>query len=796
MSDFRTVALNQKALDPSKRVNYSMGLVLGVDEFEQEQYYILERDRLHNRSLHGYGTVCGLQVRYQDGEVQVLPGLAVDSRGQHICVPGMRCADLNTWLGNHENEIQDAFGSTPGALPLYVTLCYRECKTNSVPVPGEPCRTQADSMVASRIQDDFELKLSLKAPKQTQEELVDRFGDLLARIEIRDNASAYLTAAQMEALVLNLADEVSSTPTGSFPGDTTLFLRPEEARVLIELAFRTWVTRVRHAISDAGCCPAVDDECLLLARLDVEVQVDSQGIVVDGGDEAVGIDESERPHLLHTRLLQEWLMASRLQRTQDTNHQLVTLSAVDRQTLRAWIHFPILLAMPQAAAQVEIDGQAAVNITAITLPAANTNVFDLALDQPMQTGDRVTLTLDLDQVTAAADGTTMALLLDGERYAQLNRQDNLLTAVLVVDRQILDDLLDVDAQAPADGQVLTWRDDSAGSGCWTAADITAMQVGDAAGGDLSGSYPNPTVARLQTRPVSNAQPNNLDVLTWDGSRWGPRAAQAGSGGGVGLESGLTRIFGMNWRHNGFNFPIVRLRTANGEQELRGLVIVFGMQEPGDDGLVRSATVNDNTFQVFFERRDPETNLFLQSLRISPERIIPVMIDERIDDAFFPSVAEMSLTSEGQRLARRGLAPAVMMELSIDIIEKFLLGQQLRVVLKGDFILDAEDKPRAIDAEFIRGELPTGNRIDGGLEGFQGGLFESWFTLRINPNRASIEEITAVIGDANLARRLVELRTAGGDFSSVTNFNNRIANLGLQPEILRRLRDLVTIPRGG
>src|SRR5881628_1673294 len=42
----------------------------------------------------------------------------------------------------------------------------------------------------------------------------------------------------------------------------------------------------------------------------------------------------------------------------------------------------------------------------------------------------------------------------------------------------------------------------------------AVRTGDAAGGDLAASYPNPRVAGLQGRPVSNAGPKSGEVLTW------------------------------------------------------------------------------------------------------------------------------------------------------------------------------------------------------------------------------------------------------------------------------------------
>ena len=70
----------------------------------------------------------------------------------------------------------EAIGSPPQPLTVYVVLCYRECETDPVPIPGGPCRTQEDSTAASRITDDFQLKLVLEPPPQVEENAVRRFG--------------------------------------------------------------------------------------------------------------------------------------------------------------------------------------------------------------------------------------------------------------------------------------------------------------------------------------------------------------------------------------------------------------------------------------------------------------------------------------------------------------------------------------------------------------------------------------------------------------------------------------------
>jgi hypothetical protein len=58
--------------------------------------------------------------------------------------------------------------------------------------------------------------------------------------------------------------------------------------------------------------------------------------------------------------------------------------------------------------------------------------------------------------------------------------------------------------------------------------------------------------------------------------------------------------------------------------------------------------------------------------------------------------------------------------------------EVRVTILGDFILD--EKGRAVDAEFPRAELPTGDHPSGAKEGIQGGTFYSWFWVKERPKQ--------------------------------------------------------------
>lgn len=71
-----------------QRPRYFDGQLLTQAELTSEQTYVLEKNRLHNRYLHGWGVVCGLRVSCcDDTRVTVEAGYALDPCGNDIVLP-------------------------------------------------------------------------------------------------------------------------------------------------------------------------------------------------------------------------------------------------------------------------------------------------------------------------------------------------------------------------------------------------------------------------------------------------------------------------------------------------------------------------------------------------------------------------------------------------------------------------------------------------------------------------------------------------------------------------------------
>jgi len=120
------------------RLRYFTGQLLSAEDLRDEQSYLLDRLRRHNRFLHGWGVVSGLEVKVDNAtDIEVAPGIAIDCAGNELVVP----STLRLVIPS-------------GADRFYVSLTYAERLLGAVPVPnGDP--------EFSRIQESVALDLSL-----------------------------------------------------------------------------------------------------------------------------------------------------------------------------------------------------------------------------------------------------------------------------------------------------------------------------------------------------------------------------------------------------------------------------------------------------------------------------------------------------------------------------------------------------------------------------------------------------------------------------------------------------------
>jgi hypothetical protein len=537
--------------DPSKRVNYTLGLVLGVDEFQQDQLYHAAGRRGHNRLLHGYGTVFGLAVgrggAAGDPEIQVEAGVAVDPCGREICVPDRMCVKLNGWMERHKTSLQALFPDpTAQPLPLAIVLCHRECQTDTVPVPGEPCRTQEDAMAASRIRDSFELKLVLRddapwlwpdsaAPSgltvfrlsQPEEQAVRAFGLILARVQsTTDEALGADGEAILLKAVYDLRDAADESVLASPPAanDDPILLPAATAPDILRRALRLWVTEVRpeiRAMEDPGPCGQEEDGecCVLLAEIDLAV-TGSWAISVNQPP----IQEDRRPYLLHTRLLQEWLIAAGGEEGRPDVDSWASLQILGPNRVRVWVHHAEWVDVPREALSLVINDVELDPSMIVEVPYGGIrNVWDVVIARDMSDGDVVELRFDTEKVPLIEPPVARSRRVLEGRPVRPREIGKVSLEAEEVERVREDAWLPSTAQRTG----VTIADELRGPSGeyldrygWT---LSAFTVYDRIqGGDLEGEYKLPIVVKIQKFPVDPATPKAEQYLVSDGAKWLPR----------------------------------------------------------------------------------------------------------------------------------------------------------------------------------------------------------------------------------------------------------------------------------
>src|SRR6266496_2882814 len=206
--------------------------------------------------------------------------------------------------------------------------------------------------------------------------------------------------------------------------------------------------------------------------------------------------------------------------------------------------------------------------------------------------------------------------------------------------------------------------------------------------------------------------------------------------GSGLELGLVRIKALSWKHN---TPSALLGVKMiGNDTGFGFVIGFTDKVQVRIQNPQGARVNliDDThiFQVLVAS-DLEQNKELGMYCRCPIFGTVIPVDYTDTNGLITTATEVD--------ALEAPGVAFILDSSLSQRAREIISQSppfdgppfndIWIRLRGDFVLDL--KGRAIDAEFVRAELPTGDRPSPPLglpldqqPGIQGGLFESWFTL--------------------------------------------------------------------
>ncbi len=181
--------------------------------------------------------------------------------------------------------------------------------------------------------------------------------------------------------------------------------------------------------------------------------------------------------------------------------------------------------------------------------------------------------------------------------------------------------------------------------------------------------------------------------------------------GEGLERELTRIEALSWRH-GAPHALEPLVAVGRRQRRLGIVIAFS--RPVDSTLIDARHVF--TVEVpnpFAPDEARGLGLDCRCLLAGTIRPVQAKIDQGV-------VVGATVVADQFSDAVAFVFPDGVPEL----VERLKDEAEMLVRLHGEFVVDKDG--RAVDAEFTRAELPSGDRPQGSDFGVQGGLFQSWF----------------------------------------------------------------------
>ena len=210
------------------RPRFFAGQLLTEDDLDLLESYVVEKNRLHNRSLVGEGVVCGLLVTCDPcggGRVTVQSGYALDCCGNDIVVPcsqsldvnalvrrlriertggvdcGDPCTDEKAKVPTKPGSAVGAWSKTPAPLPpaeycLYVKYCESATDPVSPYATDDPCGAQACE--ATRVREGFTFELRCRnCDEEEPDNLFTRISDCIGNLLTTERSSRNLRSAML-----------------------------------------------------------------------------------------------------------------------------------------------------------------------------------------------------------------------------------------------------------------------------------------------------------------------------------------------------------------------------------------------------------------------------------------------------------------------------------------------------------------------------------------------------------------------------------------------------------------------
>ncbi|MET0214550.1 MAG: DUF11 domain-containing protein [Vicinamibacterales bacterium] len=173
MADLQLLDCFQPELVRLERVRFFQRQLLTVADMVTEQDYIRQKLRRHNRFLHGWGVVGGLEVIPQPTDdapwrVEITAGYALGPYGDEVYVGESVFLDLaqcgpDALTSPCEPDVLEGPSEVSGGT-LYVAIKYAECVTQPVRAMPAGCACDDIACEYSRIRDSFELSCLTELP--------------------------------------------------------------------------------------------------------------------------------------------------------------------------------------------------------------------------------------------------------------------------------------------------------------------------------------------------------------------------------------------------------------------------------------------------------------------------------------------------------------------------------------------------------------------------------------------------------------------------------------------------------